>query len=147
MPRTIHIHPLSLLVGIGFALLGLVAMGQMPAVNRPAAQHDSMYLQVAHPRDWVVIEEGVPYTVPTGKLLVITALGDQMGSCGATYLDFNGARALTGITVACSQNYTEGTVFMEEVPVGLRASSGDVVSVAHQITAGVGRAWGYLVDA
>lgn len=147
MPRTIQIHPLSLLVGVGFALIGLVAMGQMPSANRPAAQHDSMYLQVAHPRDWIVIEEGVPYTVPAGKLLVITALGDHMGSCGATYLDFNGVRALTGITVACSQNYTEGTVFMQNVPVGLRASSGDVVSVAHQITPGVGRAWGYLVDA
>jgi hypothetical protein len=36
---------------------------------------------------------------------------------------------------------------MEEAPVGLRASLGDVVSVSHQITAGVGRAWGYLVDA
>ncbi len=64
MLRTIQLHPLSVLVGIGFALLGLVAMGQMPAANRPAVQHASMYLQVAHPRDWVVIEEGVPYTVP-----------------------------------------------------------------------------------
>jgi hypothetical protein len=147
MPRTIQLHPLSLLAGVGIALLGLVAMGQTSVPNRPLLDHSSMFSQVAHPRDWVVIKEGTTYTVPVGKLLVITALGDHLGSCGATYLNFNGVRVLTSLSVECSAAYTEGTVFMEEVPIGLRASSGDVVTLTHQVSPGVARAWGYLVDA
>ena len=35
MPRTITLHPLSLLVGLGLALVGVVAMGQMQVSSSP----------------------------------------------------------------------------------------------------------------
>jgi hypothetical protein len=35
---------------------------------------------VVHPRDFDQIEEGIPYTVPAGKLFMLTALGSSGSS-------------------------------------------------------------------
>jgi hypothetical protein len=141
MTRTIQLHPLSLLVGVGFALLGVVAMGQMPAAKRPAAAHDSGLLQVAHPRDWVVVEEGVPYTVPQGKILVVTAIGAAHNSGGI-------GRVLVNGTIQCETandvQFGNGAS-VKQLPLGFSVTSGSTVDT--MCTTGLGRAWGYLVDA
>lgn len=149
MPRTIHLHPLSLFLGAGFALLALVAMAQAPAAKRPATAHDSGLLQVAHPRDWVVIEEGVPFTVPTGRLLVLTAVGSTHettpSSSDRARLMFDGKPQLEG-PIYFYGGQESGSV--RGIPVGLRAGPGAVV-VVDQALPGFqdARAWGYLVDA
>ena len=146
MPRTIQIQPLSLLVGVGFALLGLVAMGQMPAANRPAAQHDSMYLKVAHPRDWVVIEQGQPFVVPPGRFLVITALGHTFHAGTSSRLVVNGLDVATGRATSTVHGPVHSSSMIKVEP-GLRLVAGDSVEAIDLNTQGQARAWGYLVDA
>lgn len=142
MPRTIQLHPLSLLVGVSFALLGVVVMGQAPAAKRHAAAHDSGLLQVAHPRDWIRIDGGTSYTVPQGKLLVITALGCYHGATTQAWLTFDGSSV-----VSAAVDITHNGTTVKEVPIGLRASPGTVVDVMCSAPQADGRAWGYLVDA
>ncbi len=99
MTRTIPLHPLSLLVGVGLALLGLVAMGQAPVSRAPgtgyAAASPIHGVWNPHPRDMVqfyppgVSPTGGPnssvtipvngehevFTVPTDRWLVILPTG------------------------------------------------------------------------
>jgi hypothetical protein len=150
MTRTIQLHPLSLLVGVGFALLGVGAMAQMPATKRPAAAHDSGLLQVAHPRDWVVVEEGVPFTAPVGKILVVTALGSNSYNRAVVQLKVNG---IFEACVRLSQNGSGTAGYPSSsnvvpVPVGQAPRAGAVLeAIGGELGPNDARAWGYLVDA
>jgi hypothetical protein len=143
MSRTIQLHPLSVLVGLGIALLGLVAMGQMAVPSRTALAHSSMFRQVAHPRDWVVIKEGVPFLVPPGRILVLTGVGaTKFSSCA-----FGGTIRIDGSDAAEGSQYdNNGDASVHGLPVGLSARAGSTVEI-DACAAGAGRAWGYLVDA
>lgn len=149
MPRTITLHPLSLLIGAGFTVLGLVAMAQAPAAKRPAASHDTDFLQVAHPRDWIIVRPGQPFTVPAGKLFVLTAIG-QSGPPSQTNnsVDFNGVREASSLdlsTYANAQTWDSATI--RPVPVGCSAVAGTLIEVFPSNVGSPARAWGYLVDA
>lgn len=80
-----RLHLPSVLLTVG--VVGLVALTSSQALT-PVGGFRIEYLP--HPRDYVQIKEGTPYTVPVGKLLVVTGLGsaDPAGStlrvCQAT---------------------------------------------------------------
>jgi hypothetical protein len=142
MPRTIQLHPLSLLAGVGFALLSLVAMGQVPTAKRPAASHDSGLLQVAHPRYWIIVEEGAPFTVPPGKILVLTGLGLRTASPSST-----SELKIDGVLMASASGQQDNGngASVKVLAVGLSAKANSLVEVSG--TSSIGRAWGYLVAA
>ena len=86
----ITIHPLSALAGM--ALLGLVFVtaGAMPMQGSSSTRDVSAIENVndPHPRDFVWLEAGAVasqvFTVPTGKIMVITgvaSIGQPVGSC------------------------------------------------------------------
>ncbi len=156
----IRLHPGSLLVGLGIAVLGFVAMGQqalpaIPDIWRVAVVRP---IEVApHPRDYVQVKEGVPYVVPTGKVLVLTALGGSTPAAG-TYnyfarLSVDGVESVAASAGLYSGNAnlgaTDGGVStMKELPLGLSASAGATVVVTDGNTApDDARAWGFLADA
>ena len=140
--RTLHIS--SVLAGA--ALLGLVAVTSSVQRTRPVSTNeltigDNLTVRVIgipDPRDYVVVrEETGLYTVPQGKLFVLTALGTTENVGSTLYV--NSQRELVrfftqseGLTVA-------------KVPPGLSAGPGDVLQVVGGGSSG--RAWGYLVDA
>ena len=72
--RTIQLHPGSLIAGIGVAAIAFLAMSQQIAPNGqtpPRAELDPVLTRppafAVHPRDFVQVKEGAPYTVPAGR--------------------------------------------------------------------------------
>jgi len=116
-------------------------MGQSSATATPLGSAVRVEY-MPHPRDMVQIRGGTPYTVPTGRRLVLTALGNIDGGVGSTQVIgvlVNGQReAVTNNTSSPS---------MTSLPVGLAASAGDVVELAEVYGSqelSKTRAWGYL---
>lgn len=68
----VRFHPASLAVGAVVAAAVFVCMSQIVA---PAAFPSGRFQFGPHPRDFVRIDEGAPYTVPPGKVLILTAVG------------------------------------------------------------------------
>ena len=98
--------------------------------------------QPAHPRDFVRIEEGTPYVVPVGRILVVTALGAK-GSHGTIEFRVNGV-----FEVVVKGSGGEWAPTVAELPTpGVAAAAGDSVEVDASGVGSDGRAWGYLVDA
>ena len=125
MNRSISLHPLSLVVGIGFGVLALLSMSQMPALNARGVNIE----YVPHPRDMVVIKGGAPYTVPEGKIFVLTGLGATQSA--TTRLIVNNVPEVTCFTVSGSDFCT---IF--PVTTGFTLHSGsiftmDAVSYTH----------------
>ena len=117
---------------------------EVDVVSIPLAQmrqHQQVVHQGAHPRDFVAIEEGTPFTVPDGKLLVIRQLGVASGSGNYSYavqIHVDGAWKITA-----SQNWVhQGRPFEP----GYVVQPGSVVEVIHP-EGHKGMALGYLVDA
>ncbi len=146
--KPIQLHPGSVLAGVGVALLAFVVMGQQvvstgqaplagldPELTRPPAF-------AVHPRDFVQIKEGTPYTVPAGKLFVLTALGN-------TVAEMHTELFVNGVAEAESSNAqsTGNAVSMKRVPRGFAVAAGSVITLTSLWSApDDGRAWGYLAD-
>ncbi|MCY3002962.1 MAG: hypothetical protein NTV21_14265 [Planctomycetota bacterium] len=140
--RTIQLHPASLLSGIGLACLAMLAMGQSPQPATPTLSPRNQPLAVIQARDFVQIRQGQPYTVPTGKILVITALGTEQ--------DFSGAILTVNNTTRVRTVFANGTTgsSVVEVPRGLTMAAGEVVEVINNNPQyPTAAAWGYLGDA
>jgi len=127
----------SFLAGAGFAAVALVAMAQMPLTPTPIPSLNAF----VHPRDFVQIQEGVPYTVPLNKLLTVTAMGGIATNMGFGYLNVNGSLAM----MVEMQSSTLPTS-MAEVPRGLTIPANSVVTVTDGLPGSDARVWGYLSD-
>jgi hypothetical protein len=139
MPRTIQLHPLSLLAGVGFALLGVVAMGQMPAGPHARYSPPTVAATVT-PSSWLQIREGTGFLVPSGMVFVPTAIGTDRENNDIASLYFDGVKQ-----AGVAANY--GDYSMIPMPVGQRASAGTLVTVDAPTPANLGQAWGYLHSA
>jgi hypothetical protein len=79
--KNIHItlQPLSLLVGA--AMIGVIGLtvSATPPAGGPTGRDAQLVTIDGQPaaRDMVVIHQGSPYTVPAGKILLITQYGDS----------------------------------------------------------------------
>ena len=143
----ITLQPLSLLVGAALiVVVGLTVSAVLPGgpTGRDAqlitidGQHAA--------RDMVIIREGTPYTVPTGKILVVHSFGASFlgaDTYALTHLfidDINsGSRTIDTIS--------EDFVSVGQFPGGLPAVSGSVVRVENTVNGGPGMAVGHLEDA
>lgn len=92
---------------------------------------------IAKPKAMVVITDSAPYTVPAGKLFVLTAVGST-GAWSPVTFYADGAQVVSAI-----QNAGGAYATMMEVPQGFSAGPTSVLSVSSGVN---GRAWGYLVD-
>lgn len=96
------------------------------------------------PRDAVQILEGAPYTVPEGKLLLLSGLGvrDGSGNFDAPFLEIDNQRI-----VEVNLDYDSNTAFaiatIQPLPDGLVATAGQVVEASNND--GTGVALGFLV--
>ena len=137
--RSINDHPASLALGLALGITILLSMGQV----NPMSTRTLNVQYVPHPRDMVQIYGGTPYTVPTGRLFVLTGLGNYAGTTGTPQtvgLLVNGQRE---VTVAAAESGPS----VKDVPVGFTASAGSIVEVVEVIGSqdpSVPRAWGYL---
>jgi len=139
-------HALTLAVGFVLGLVVLVSMGQTAVDRSPIVRVQYM----PHPRDMVQIKQGTPYTVPAGRILVITGLGTgahfTSGKDEVT-LKINGvSEAMTASEVSCFNGDGVGSS-MVTVPPGCSATAGSTVEVVEGGGQTSGRAWGYLADA
>lgn len=138
MTRTIRFHPFSLFVGVGFALVGLVAMGQMPAGPHARFTPPSL-AAIISPKNWIQIVEGSPFVVPAGRVFVPTALGWDEGANpparARLYFD--------GVEMA-AMTYRSDRMPMGPVAEGLAAGPGTVVSVEGLQANRVAQVWGFL---
>lgn len=150
--KPITLHPISALSGGAIAALALLALGAGPlegiarvGIVGPVQVEG----HVPHPRDWVVIRESEPLTVPAGKIFVLTALGTKNGTKIA--LEVDGLEELrSSHIVESGQAATVGmnSTTVKQVPAGFSVSGGLTI-LLRQLNGGIksdGRAWGYLVD-
>jgi len=131
---------MSALIGAGVVLLAGVLSAQHVA-NRFVSVRvlETPTLEMApHARDAVRIREGTPFTVPTGRTLVVTALGTEHIDDQQVAMTINGGLALSGDAYGVNGGICR-------VPFGLAAVGGDVVDVSGSGKSGV--LLGYLVDA
>ena len=130
------LHPTSLIAGAALfaSILALSsAAPQTVITGSPGViQHD-----IAHPRNFVEIKEGTPYTVPSARLFVVTNLGNW------NVVDW-GQLFVNGTTV--SRTLAQGPGALSSVPSIGRyvCQPGDVVEVSGYNNQG--RAWGFLTD-
>jgi hypothetical protein len=147
--RTIQLHPLSVLVGLGIATLAFVAMAQSPTPIDPVLHPRSLPQPVIAARDMVQIKEGTPFVVPASKILVITGLGRRTYSLnGVAQLSIDGvveAEVTTGYFLTNGGYSASDTASIKALPVGLSVHEGSTVAVSAGNTDA--RAWGYLADA
>jgi hypothetical protein len=156
MKFTITLHPVSLAVGAAAlgGVLWLVSAVQAPASTGAATARavSQVPLTISNPIEikgvptpgsMVQIREGTPYVVPVGRVFVLTALG--LADLGPSIVTVN----VNGVQEATVVAYYGGTLkmdlLMDELPAGLTAPAGAIVSV---VSGGgpntLGRAWGYL---
>ena len=150
MNRLISLLPVVLVVAlVGYILGTSVPAQSFTATNTPAGwQIDPLPhgQSIAHPRDWVIIrEQDGPYTVPAGKILALTALGDQTGMDDGIYLTIDGVQEVKRVPYEPIGAGLVISATVHALPTGLSAGPGSVVAVSSTFTRG--RAWGYLVDA
>ena len=157
--RNLNLHPMSALVGAGVVLLAGVLSAQHVA-NRFVSVRvlETPTLEVApHPRDYVRIDEGTPYTVPAEKILVPTAFGWTVGNFSPSIktkieyeLTANGTFVWKDLTWGSLDNSYNGVSeqMTARIPEGLAIAAGSVVDV-NADGSGVdgGVLLGYLVDA
>jgi hypothetical protein len=139
MLRPFTLQPLSLVLGLAFGLACFVAMGQSSISSTPIGTPVRIEY-MPHPRDMIVIQQGVPFTVPPGKLLVMTALGNTNADGQGAVLMVNGAVELANAFV-----YAQNPPSVCPIPIGLALPAGSVVEpLTVAGSTGNGRAWGYL---
>ena len=138
----ITMHPFSALAGM--ALLGLVwvTAGAMPLQGSSSTRDVSAIEDVNGPRaaNAVAVYEGVAYTVPSGKSLVVTGIGLISGANGDVYVKFDSVSVLAAEAGSVTQALTH-------VPFGLVAKSGQIVSALSPPPSAWCVILGYLVDA
>lgn len=142
--RSITFHPASLALGVILGVISFVSMGQATTITPSVFGSTVRVEYLPHPSDMVQIRGGTPYTVPPGKIFVLTGLGNYAGSSGTAQtvgLLVNGQRE---VTVAAAVNVSPS---VKAVPVGFTVSAGSTVDVV-EITGSQEplnpRAWGYL---
>lgn len=133
------LHLPSVLVSLGVAgAFALLTSQSQPATLNPASIRIEY---VPHPRDMVQIrEESGPYTVPAGKLFVLTGLG-LSDDVGFTTLHMNGVSEVA-MQTSCSNG---GGPTIAAAPLGFTAPAGAVLSVDGEGTH-LSRAWGYIAS-
>lgn len=141
--KSIQLHPLVLLGGGAIAVLAVVSLAQSPQPFTPVVSTRPPQL-IVHPRDYVQIIEGMPYTVPIGKLFVPTALGMSIRTgSGSVQLRVSGQ-------YVCSNDAASGSTgtqpSMLEVPRGLSIPAGSLVEVLGGQPGYPAQTWGYLTD-
>ena len=152
------IHPFSALIGAALVCLTMLTVGAIAVQGSSSTRDVSAIENVndVHPRDFVRIVEGAPYTVPSGKILVPTAFGSNTwGTIGATYLADYSITA-DGIEVwhEIKHGRTQSSVYAfapneltAVIPTGLALVEQTVVSVIENDSTSIGILLGYLVDA
>ena len=146
--KPISIHPLSAVLGA--AVLGLVALATSAQRTSEFLGHGShpdeiRVLGIPDPRTAVLIREGTPYTVPSGKLLIVTAVGmtNAPSTENRSVLRLDGKEEVTTFLTTAAG----GSSLVEFPSPGIRAVSGQVVEADTLSSGNDGRAWGYLIDA
>ena len=138
----------SALAGAGAValILGLVSMMQAPTHIPPFEIKG-----IPTPNSMMRVTEGVPFTVPAGKLFVATGIGGTLNNKDFwVNVVFDGEIVLTAIPTM-----TPGGVVVASgagpsipaIPPGLVADNGTVVEVMDSLTLGKGVLLGYLADA
>lgn len=108
-----------------------------------------------HPRDMVTIKEGTPYTVPTGKIFVLTGLGttvlNEELSTPVVFTADGVTEQRGGTYGPASATVVGGSRFYHDVctgaptPPGMTYAAGVVLAVTGGAASGTdGRAWGYI---
>lgn len=131
--------------------LGLLAGGIcLPTMSQggstPAGVIPLLRIEVVpHPRDMIQIREGSPFTVPVGKILVLTALGTNTGGGSSDSVQYLVDGQQDGQTTAW-RNPTVSPVSMTELPEGRSIQAGSTVAVQSTLAANAGRLWGYVTN-
>jgi len=153
-PVQLTLHPSSALAGAFLLALCLVTLGAFsPQGPSDAKDIDAIEVVSSAPDEFIQITSSAPYTVPTGKKAVITALGgsDFPGPEGAVVrhqlLIGGDLIATTGLKWNYSANSTNtnptSVSSMRQLP-----NPGPIAETGQSISVSVGsRAWGYLIDA
>jgi len=157
--KEVRINPGSALFGAGLLALVLVAVSAQHVLTNPTPQTKQWPVEVTQlmriegipaARDMVVVREGEPYTVPEGKLFVLTGLGvNSSGLSGSLWVD--GVReAATTFDVGNGSGWgREHLPSVIAMPAGFTANGGQTVEARGGFTGDPNdaRAWGYLADA
>jgi len=92
-----------------------------------------------HPRDYWRMDWGNTYTVPAGKVLVITEGGHSKPQGGSLTVVIDGIRIV---------GFSYGSAGPVSLGAGIAATAGQIVSLDDgSTTNGAPLIWGYLVDA
>jgi hypothetical protein len=148
--KSVQLHPLSLLAGVAFAFVIFLAMGQMQMTEAP----DLVRVAFASPLaveptadQMVMVNEGQPYAVPTGKTFVATGVGlrDKIPSGAWVDVIVDGTQVFSELVANQSGGATgKSTV---SLPPGITVASGSTIDLAGQTgTGAVGFLVGYLAD-
>jgi hypothetical protein len=135
----ITIHPFSALIGAAIVCLTMLTVGAVTVQGTSSTRDVSAIENVnePHPRDFVRIDEGVPFTTPAGKLFHLTSLGGTVVSDWFYICTFDGVVVVTA--------RANGKCSAALLPPGFVASAGTVVALPNSQNGAV--ATGYLVDA
>ena len=100
-----------------------------------------------HPRDMVRVQEGQPFTVPSGRIFVVTGLGCNNSGVPNVVLFFDsGTGPLRVLDVDPTSSDGNGATSVKPVPSGLTASVGAIVSVTGGGSGDDAVVLGYLAD-
>ena len=140
----ITIHPFSALGGMALLGLVLVTAGAMPLQGSSSTRDVSAISDIndPHPRDAVRFMNGSPYTVPSGKILLITcAMKPSSDSNHVLRVSINGV----GLFQHGLHETGGGLITF---PFGLTAAAGDIVEIENVTSNATGAVLlGYLADA
>src|SRR5262245_49132911 len=128
MNRSLTVHPLSVLLGVMFSAILLVALSLAPVAPTSAI----VVAYGPNPRDMVQIKEGAPYVVPTGKVFLVTAAG-SMGGRAVTLVRVNSQTRATIDTGLGSWEISAGIL---PIAPGLTVDAGSTIEAAIQGTNG-----------
>lgn len=131
--RPIRLHLPSVAIGVAAVALVLVSMGQaVPPVGPPRIEYGP------NPHDYIQIKEGTPYTVPAGRLFVLTGLGVYQAG------PVNVNLSVDGVTEVSVSNTSNGASVcsIADVPPGMTVRAGSTIAIGG--SGGLGRALGYL---
>jgi hypothetical protein len=147
----ITIHPFSALLGMALLSMVWVSAAAMPLQGSSSDRDVSAIENVndPHPRDYVRVQQGAPYTVPAGRVFVGRGMGFASNPGNVSFsltMRINGQDVLS----ESGYYYSDSTrtwhdQALTEFPFGVTAQAGAAVSVNSSKVDGV--LLGYLVDA
>lgn len=136
--KTFPLHPASFAAGLAIAAAFVFLTSQASAPSFPTAR-----VEVGpHPRDVIQIVGPAQYTVPPGKILTITALGANLPLPQLLTLNINGVPAVS----LNGSGSTASATSMHQLPTGLTATGGSVITLNGLPPPTVPTAWGYLAE-